>query len=103
MRLRWLHMLLILVLGALGPMLAWHLDPFFRYRVQMWGGGRTHPIVHFAFALWTSTADRPLTVLGLLLPPVLALNALVWYALLRRPPSSRDGPSPATDHDEPAI
>ena len=93
MRLRWLHVLLILVLGALGPVFAWHLDPFLRYRVLMWGD-RTHPVLHLVFALWTSAADRPLTVLGFLLPPVLALNALVWYALLGPRPSPRRWPSP---------
>jgi hypothetical protein len=88
-RLRWLHMLAILMFGALGPVLAWHLDPFLRFRVQLWGD-RMHPIRHFVFVLLTSIADRPLTVLGFILPPVLALNALLWYALVGPRPSSRD-------------
>lgn len=88
-RRRWLHMLAILIFGALGPVLAWHLDPLLRFRVQLWGD-RMHPIRHFVFVLLTSVADRPLTVLGLILPPVLALNALLWYALLGPRPSARD-------------
>jgi hypothetical protein len=101
-QLRWLHMLLIAALGALGPALAWQLDPFLRFRVQMWGD-RSHPIAHLAFVLWTSAADRPFTVLGFMLPPVLALNALLWYALLGPRASPRDSPSPAADHDDPAV
>jgi hypothetical protein len=58
-------MLVILGFGALGPVLAWHLDPFFRFRVRMWGD-TAHPIWHFVFVLWTSAADRPFTVMGFL-------------------------------------
>lgn len=62
-RLGWLHLLPILVVGALGPMLASHLEPLLRYRVQALVD-RTHPILHLWYVLRTSAANRPLMGAG---------------------------------------
>lgn len=88
---RWPHALAILALGALGPVLAWHFDPFLPYRVRVWTLGR-HPVWGVVYGLWITAQDRPLTVLGFLLPPLLAINAL-WWSVLLRPRTRAPGPA----------